>query len=112
MTSFDESKIRRGQPVNAGQFAAKRNSEPVGMLEDEPHPAPRPEQEHKLGQLVHARIARFNDTFSRAYVTRGNRPHVTDRLGMNVGMNIDQLDALRDEFDEPGIEGTFDFSRA
>ena len=32
MSTFDESKIRRGQPDNAGQFAAKHNSAPSAGL--------------------------------------------------------------------------------
>ena len=32
MSTFDESKIRRGQPDNAGKFAAKHNSAPASGL--------------------------------------------------------------------------------
>lgn len=33
MNNFDESKHRRGQPANAGQFAGKDNSAPTGGLD-------------------------------------------------------------------------------
>ena len=39
MNTFDESKIRRGQPHNAGQFAAKHNSAPAAGLSAAPAPA-------------------------------------------------------------------------
>ena len=40
MSTFDESKIRRGQPDNSGQFAAKPNSAPAAALAQTPQPDP------------------------------------------------------------------------
>lgn len=44
MSSFDESKVTRGQPANDGQFAGKANSEPESTL-----PTPKPYVPGTLG---------------------------------------------------------------
>ena len=44
MSTFDESKIRRGQPDNAGKFAAKHNSAPDRKLPTKPGQPVKPAQ--------------------------------------------------------------------
>ena len=82
MSAFDESKIRRGQPDNAGQFAAKPNSAPaVGLRADNLPPDPYAQATDRVREsLVARRLLNEDGTFASHTTFEDIRSHVATEL--------------------------------